>query len=182
MGSRRRLITGRALASGLYLGAAALSLGGCKKKVEPAKPAPVESAMPVDRLAPGELPEGREVAFGLKLPQGMGIARGFPGVVHATSTTLRPEQVANYFRARVVDGTVSAGAVGTRFIDVHAKTDPKRELAIEIRAGAPGVTTCEVLLRDTTPPPVEPGLSEDERRRKAGLTPDGKLLDPKHME
>lgn len=176
------MIAGRAFASGLYLGAVALSLGACKKKETIQQPTPIDSALPVDRLAPGELPEGREVAFGLKLPQGMGIARGFPGVIHATSTTLRPEQVANYFRARVVDGTVAAGAVGTRFLGVHAKTDPKRELAIEVRAGAPGVTTCEVLLRDTTPPPVEPGLSEDERRRKAGLTPDGKLLDPKHME
>lgn len=176
------MIAGRAFVSGLCLGAAALSLGACKKKESVAQPAPVDSALPVDRLAPGELPEGREVAFGLKLPQGMGVARGFPGVIHATSTTLRPEQVANYFRARVVDGTVAAGAVGTRFLGVHAKTDPKRELAIEVRAGAPGVTTCEVLLRDTTPPPVEPGLSEDERRKKAGLTPDGKLLDPKHME
>src|SRR4029079_16160490 len=129
--------------------------------------------------APGELIEGKQKAFALPLPREVQIVREFPGVVHATSQTVRPEQVANYFRARVQDGVVSAGASETKFLGVHAKTELTRDLAIEVRSGRPGLTTCEVLVRDMPPPPVEPGLSEAERRRRAGLTPDGKLLDPK---
>jgi hypothetical protein len=33
-------------------------------------------------------------------------------------------------------------------------------------------------IRDVTPPPVEPGLSEEERWKKAGFAPDGKPIDP----
>lgn len=164
--------------------AAALALVGCRAKEESALDAgpPVASALPVDRLAPGELPEGKERALGLVLPEGLRIARAFDGVVFATSSTLKPEAVSNYFRARVTEGNVLVGAEATNFVGVKAKSDLARTLAIEIKPGQPGVVTCEVLLRDVTPPPLEPNLTEDERRRKAGLTPDGKLLDPQHLE
>lgn len=157
---------------------------GCRAKEETpqdAKPA-APSALPIDRLAPGELPEGKEKALGLVLPEGLRIARAFEGVVFATSTTLKPEAISNYFRARVTDGNILVGAEATNFVGVKAKSELARSLAIEIKPGQPGVATCEVLLRDVTPPPLEPNLTEDERRKKAGLTPDGKLLDPQHME
>ena len=34
----------------------------------------------------------------------------------------------------------------------------------------------EMVVRDRTPPPVEEGLTEEERWRQAGMTPDGKVL------
>ncbi|MCL2724623.1 MAG: hypothetical protein FWD69_09330 [Polyangiaceae bacterium] len=167
----------------LVSGLVALGPLSCKRKGEELQTATnTPSALPADRLAPGELPEGKEKAFELKLPQGMTISRAFTGTVHASSNTLAPEQVSNFFRARVTGGTVSVSTDEIRFLNVRAVADPNRELAIEIRRGKPGIATCEVLVRDITPPPFVPGLSEDERRNKAGLSPDGGLLDPKRME
>ena len=36
----------------------------------------------------------------------------------------------------------------------------------------------ELVVRDLTPPPVVPGLSEEERWRRTGLRPNGQPLDP----
>ncbi len=38
------------------------------------------------------------------------------------------------------------------------------------------------MIKDITPPPLEPGLTDEERWKKAGLTPDGKPIDPKKLE
>lgn len=158
---------------------------GCKDKtVDPRADAAasVSAPLPPDHLAPGEIAEGKLKAFALPLPRDVEIVREFPGVVVARSKTVTPEQVANYFRARVRDGSVSSGSAETRFLNVHATAEPTRDLAIEIRTGLMGVSTCEIMIRDMTRPPSEPGLSEAERRKRAGLTPDGKILDPKHLE
>ena len=160
---------------------ATCAVGGCKDKPPPTT---IDAAAPPppDHLAPGELAEGKQKAFGLTLPGELTIAREGQWMVNATSQTARPEQVANYFRARVVDGNVAVGAVDTKFVRVHAKGEPKRDLTIEVRPGLPGYAACEVLIRDVTPPPTEPGLTDEERKKRAGLGPDGKLLDPKHLE
>ena len=44
----------------------------------------------------------------------------------------------------------------------------------------PGIT--RLIIRDTTKPKVVPGLSDAERWRQAGLTPQGRPLDPKAFE
>lgn len=154
----------------------------CKKAPPEETPRGEAPSLPVDRLAPGELPEGDEEAFGIKLPKGMRVERGFSSVVHAVSTTLTPEPVADYFRARVTDGSMAKRTDEIRFTGVHPAKDPKRELTIQIREGERGVATCDVLLIDATPPEVAPNLTEDERRARAGLSPDGKLIDPQHLE
>lgn len=181
MGTRHRL-TFRTL--GTFGTLLALAVTGCSSKPVTTTDAGAQAtALPVDHLAPGELAEGKEKAFGLTLPRDMSIQRQFPNVIHASSKTARPEQVANYFRARVQDGTVSAGAAETKFIGVHAKTELTRNLAIEVRGGAPGMATCEVMVQDITAPVAEPGLTEEERRRRVGVSADGKkLLDPKNTE
>lgn len=182
MGTRHRLRRG-ALAS--VACAAWLATASCSssKPVATSTDGGPAARPPADHLAPGELAEGTEKAFGLVLPRDMVIHRTFPNVIHASSKTARPEHVANYFRARVQDGTVSAGAAETKFVGVKAKTELTRVLAIEVRGGNPGLATCDVMVQDITPPPVEPGLTEAERRRRMGLSPDGKtLLDPKRIE
>jgi len=177
---------GLSATAALFLALAATSLAACKGQTragtDGGDPLARADAAPVDHLAPGELVEGKQKAFALVLPRELEIKREFPGTVHATSRTAKPEQVANYIRARVQDGIVAAGAAGTKFLGVHAKGELTRDLSIEVNAGTPGVATCDVLVEDVTRPPVVPGLSDDERRRQVGLTPDGKLLDPKHLE
>ncbi len=51
---------------------------------------------------------------------------------------------------------------------------PERVVRIEV---VEDFDSTELLLRDLTPPPVQPGLSEDERWRKAGVVP-GKPFNP----
>jgi hypothetical protein len=66
---------------------------------------------------------------------------------------------------------------------VNAKGDPARRLSIEVRAAKPlGTVRSEMVIRDVTPPPVEPGLTDEQRWQKAGLSPSGAVLAPQKLE
>jgi len=150
----------------------------CKRKVEDKKT--VEA--PPDHLAPGEIVEGTERAFGLPLPRASRVAVRFAASVHVKST-VTPEQMANFVRARVTEGTVSQGTTSTRLENVIPRDDKAKRLTIEVRPvhGGNG-DRCELFVRDATPPPFDPSLTVDQRWQKAGITPEGKLLDPQHLE
>ncbi len=167
------------------LAGAALALGGCRCSDAGEAPVPHASASapaprpPVDRLAPGELAEGPHSAFGLTFPQKMRIERRFLDSAHAAGR-VAPESVANYVRQRVDATHVEIGAARTVFPRVHIKGGaPDKVYRIEVVAD--GAIT-RLVLSDVTPPPLEPGLTEAERWRRAGMTPQGKPLDPKSME
>lgn len=105
----------------------------------------------------------------------------FPQSVHVTST-LKPEALSNFVRARVKSGRVLVGATTTTFEDVVVPREPKRHITIEIRPGQ-GDDRSIMVVRDVTPPPpADPNETDADRMKKAGLTPEGKPLDPKHME
>jgi len=173
MGPRRRLI---ATAIVVALGAAAAT--ACKRKVEDKKTVDA----PPDHLAPGEIVEGKERAFGLPLPRASRVAARFAASVHVTST-VTPEQLANFVRARVKDGTVTQGTTSTRLENVIPRDDQAKRLTIEVRPvrGGNGDRS-ELFVRDATPPPFDPTLTVEQRWQKAGITPEGKLLDPQHLE
>jgi hypothetical protein len=82
----------------------------------------------------------------------------------------------------VTEGSVVAGAAETRFVAVKLRSDPTQLLGVEVRAAAPGAAGSEMMIRDATPIALPPGLTEAESRKSVGLTKDGKLADPKHME
>jgi hypothetical protein len=150
---------------------------GCAKK-EPPKPnlppTPSATAMSADRLLPGELAEGHEKAMGLVVPRDMRILRRFDDSAVARGR-VAPDAVANYVRSRVDATTAEIGAARTVFPRAHVKGQPPEKVVrIEVVLD---VDSTELLLRDLTPHPVEPGLSEDERWRKAGVVP-GKPFDP----
>jgi hypothetical protein len=175
MGSRHRLSF---LALALALGVSACS--SCKRKTDAG---PKNEEAPPDRLAPGEVVEGAERAFGLPLPRASKVAARFATSAHVKST-VTPEQLANFVRARVKEGTVTQGTSSTKLENVIPRDDKNKRLTIEVRPlhGGDG-TRSEMVVRDTTPPPLDPTLKTDEERwKKAGLTPEGKLLDPKHVE
>lgn len=138
---------------------------------------------PPDHLAPGEVPEGGDKAFALPLPRASRVFMKFPETVHVRSS-LPPEQLSNFVRARVKSGRVLVGATMTTFEDVVVPAEPKRHLTVEIRpARTFSDARSEMVVKDVTPPPPpDENESEADRRRKAGLTPDGKLLDPNHMQ
>lgn len=167
-----------ALALALTLTAAA-----CKKAPPPSAVDLDAAPAPADHLAEGELPEGADKAFALSLPTAATVDARFPSAVHA-SARATPEALARFVRARVTGGTERPGPSSATFEGVTVPAEPGRKLTVEIRPGQRlGGPQAEIVVRDVTPPPrPEPGMSEAELRRKAGLTPDGKLLDPNNME
>jgi hypothetical protein len=158
---------------------ACLVCAACRKeptpKASPA-PAPIVSAAGADRLLPGELAEGTEKVFGLVLPRDLRIERAFDDSALAKST-LRPEPIAHYVRARVEGGNVEVGVARTVFNDAHVKGAPSgKRVRIEV---ALDDTITIVVIRDATPPPPPPpGLSEEELWRRTGIGKNGKILDP----
>lgn len=158
---------------------AALLVGGmaCKK---PPPPPPDESAKPKDHLAEREFAEGTEKAFALVLPRDSQVVYRITGVVEVQSRLL-PEELSNYVRARVAKTTkVFAGADTTTFEDAVLPSEPQRHLQIEIGATRRNTMRSSMTVRDMTPPPPAPKISEEDAYGKAGRRPDGKPLE-KHL-
>ena len=166
---------------GLTFGACTLLLAcapSCKQRTEP----PKNDQKPPDHLAPDEVVESKERAFGLPLPRVSKVNARFDKSVHVTST-LTAEELANFVRARVKEGNVIPGATSTKLENVIPRDDAKKRVTIEVRPRREGDgTRSEMIVRDTTPLPTEPAANDEERWRKAGLTPSGQLLDPKHLQ
>jgi hypothetical protein len=160
----------------------ALSIAGlaCHRREPEAEPAPAPSATPVDRLAPGELVPGDGKAFAVALPRGMSVDQALTDVVYA-SGPMAASDLANFVRAHVRDGQVSVGATATVFDQVKAIDDPSRLLFIRVFPGPMG-RGARMEVRNVTPP-VQPNLaSPEERWKQMGLTPEGKIRDPKHLQ
>jgi hypothetical protein len=139
--------------------------------------------VPIDRLAPGELAPGEEALFGLVLPKGMKVQGRFDTTGLAWGE-LSAEDVANYVRTHVEVERVEIGAAGTIFPNVVIKgRPPEHSFRIEVMREAAGT---RLILRDVTPeppaPPPTPGLTDEERWRRAGFSPNGKPLDMKALE
>jgi hypothetical protein len=140
---------------------------------------PSASAVPVDRLLPGELVPGDKKAFWILLPKDVKIDQALLDVVFA-SGPVNASDLANYVRNRVRDGTVSIGATATVFDQVKPVDEPTHTLFIRIFPG-PGGRGARIEVRNTTQRPIPEGGTEEERWKEFGLRPDGKLLDPQHL-
>jgi hypothetical protein len=140
--------------------------------------APQTSAPAADHLAPGELVEGPERAFGVALPRALDIRESFVRVVYATGL-VPVHALAQYFRARLEGGTMREQSTLATF--EHAKVPGKPGVDLSLRiATSPQGTSVEI--RDATPP-VLPELPDEESRwRRAGVTPQGRLIDPTHLD
>jgi hypothetical protein len=152
----------------------------CQKRAHDEPPPPVASATPVDRLAPGELIPGDKKAFDILLPRDVKIDQALTEVVYA-SGPVEATDLANYVRARVREGSVSVGASATVFDQVKAIDDSSRLLFIRIYPGPMG-RGARMEMRNVTPPPLPDLPSPAERWKQMGLTPEGKVLDPKHLQ
>jgi len=128
--------------------------------------------VPVDAVRPGEIAEGKELAFGFPVPRAMRIRARFPDAVFATGD-VQLESLTNYVRERVDAERVDTGPVKTVFAGATLKADSKRRVQVEVssRGG-----TVELVVRDQTPKPLEPGLSPEEKWKRSGLAPDGSVL------
>lgn len=147
-------------------------------------PAPAASAAapakPVDHLAPGELAVSKTEAYGFPVPVGMTVESRLPDRTYLYGR-VSPEALANYVRQHVTVSHVEIASARTVFPRARINNGkPDRVYTLEVvpeRAGT------RLAIKDVTPPPPPPaGLSEAERWRAAGLTPDGKPLDLKKLE
>jgi len=171
---------------------AALALFGCflclschaKPEAGPgaansARPSVAGVHKPIDRLAPDELAAGNAEVWGFTVPREMQVEHRYKEVAHLVGP-VTPDALSNYVRERVIVSHVEIGAARTIFPDARIKAgaaDRVYELEVIPEAGA-----TRLVIRDTTPPKVQPGLTDAERWRQAGLTPQGRPLDPKAFE
>jgi hypothetical protein len=148
---------------------------GCGRAPAPAvRPDAAASAVPVDRLRPGELASGGQEAFGLLLPRGMRVTQRFAKSAYAEGD-LDAGEVANFFRERVTAGRIELAGTKTVFSQVRLPGQ-NRDYQIDVFGGR---RPCRVVVRDVTPEPAgSAGLSEEERWKRAGMSPEGGLLDP----
>lgn len=157
--------------------ASALVSAGCKKPPPPE----VDAGPPPDHLAKDEIPEGHDKAFALVLPFKSSVQYRVTDAVSVDST-LTTEELSNFVRARVQTSKITAGANGTTFDDAVVPAEPRRVLHIEVRRGDRARhAMSSMIVRDVTPPPAAPKISDEDSWRKAGRAPDGKPLDSKHM-
>jgi hypothetical protein len=175
-------VTLRRLALGLLLALA----GACDSDppVIPARPAEAgarsqQAPKPVDRLAPGELAPGTDEAFGLTLPRVMRVEARFPRTVHAVGKA-SAEAVANYVRERVSVRRVELGAARTIFPQARILgAAPHRVVRIEVLTSR---GRCKLVVRDVTRKAATQGLTEADRWRQAGISPEGKPLNWRDLE
>jgi hypothetical protein len=143
-----------------------------------ATPQAAASAVPPDHLAPGELVEGLDKAFGMALPREVHIERNQPGSVRAIGP-VSVHALAKYFRTRIAEGQRNEGDTFAEFDDVRLGGNPGHVFRLRMTELPPKGTLLEI--DDVTPPPVPDLPSEEARWRQVGLTPQGKLLDPTHL-
>lgn len=155
----------------------------CKRHLDDeARGAPASAAAsqarPVDHLAPDELAEGTEKAFGLTLPKGVHLDAEFPDQAWAHGEVPYAELV-EYVRIHVRGGSLMKRDDGAYFQNVNLPDDPKRTLSIRVQHH--GDRGASLALADETPPALPAAASPEEELRQVGLTKDGKLLDPKNL-
>jgi hypothetical protein len=125
---------------------------------------------PLDRLSPGELSKSGQLVFGFPIPPGMSVTQRYPDGVHLQGQMPEPN-LKEYVEAHIVAGPSELDAHRRIYNNARIRGgDSSRVYSIEIdelrgeRA---------LIISDVTPKPVEPGLSNEERWRRAGYMPDG---------
>jgi len=145
----------------------------------------VSVAKPVDHLAPKELLEGDAKAFGLTLPRGVRVDQSFADVVYA-SGPVDTEGAVKYVRARVREGKMIqpdfAGDGKTTFDKVKVPAMPDKLLVVHVKPAKGAVGTTQFEVRDVTPTKAPELPDEAARWRNAGLTPEGRVLDPTKLQ
>jgi hypothetical protein len=141
-----------------------------------ALPAPV--AAPVDHLAPGELAEGDARAFGLILPRDLHVEATFAEVAYAQGK-IAVHPLAKYFRAHLEGGSFEEDDMSATFVRARIPAAPGREFRVHVGRSPNGA---RVESRDTTPPPVPDLPDEAARWRAVGLTPEGRVIQPTHVD
>lgn len=141
--------------------------------------ATVATAPPLDHLAPEELVEGSEQAFGLALPRGVHIESSDKGDVRAVGLVTLHAFV-KYLRQHVQESDLDEGDT---YADLHkVKLHGKPGLLYEVHLAPAGFRGTSFLMQDVTPYPAPSYANDTERWKAVGLSPTGKVLDPTHLD
>jgi hypothetical protein len=168
----------------LLLGA--FGLAACKSKANSDKVAASASAppsaLPVDHLAEGELQPGKTEVFGFPVPVGVELESRFADRAYLRAPRISAERLANYVRQQVTVSHVEIAAARTVFPNARINGNTSgRVYVLEVAPTREGGAS--LVIKDATPPPPPPpGLSDAERWRAAGMSPDGRPLDLKKLE
>jgi hypothetical protein len=163
----------------LLLALASCLSPSCKDRPKKAvSEAPVPAPPAPDRLAPGQLLEGDQVVFGLRLPERTRLAAVFRDSLSAEGP-YSPEDLAAYLKPRLDVAHVEMAGARILFPRARIRGAKADIYRVELIPSGQGTT---LRLRNITPPPAEQGLSEAERWRRVGLTPSGELIDPHGLE
>jgi hypothetical protein len=162
----------------------ALSTTGCKKDREagPVRPAETQNAPPQpqtpDRLPPGELLEGPDRVFGFAIPRGMKLEAQFSGRADIVGTPSQ-QLVTDYVRQRVLVHHVQVE--GTRYIfpQVRIRGAGTEIYRFEVRSDG-GRT--RIGIQHLVDREVPQELTDEERWKRAGMRPNGSLIDPQNLE
>lgn len=157
----------------LVLGTACKRSDRSASKARTATSAHSIASIPLDRLAPGELAESPELAFGFPVPVGMSVERAFPDAIYLSGEVTVPGLV-SYVRkhAQVTNAELEDSTIRFRSVRIP-RNGLERQYAFEVVQQGRQV---RLVIRDTTPTPLQPGLTEDERWKQAGLKPNGQPL------
>jgi hypothetical protein len=140
--------------------------------------APEASAAPADHLAPGELVESARKALGVALPQDLQVTQSFIDLVSATGP-VSVHALVQYLAGRLEGGSLREGKEAASFEHVHARGIAEPELYVRIDSVLGG---SRLEIHKVTHLPASPMPDEASRWRQVGLTPQGKLLDPMHID
>ena len=141
--------------------------------------ATVATAPPLDHLAPEELVEGTEQAFGLTLPRGVHVESSDKGDVRAIGLVTLHALV-RYLRQHVQESDLEEGDTyaDLRQVKLHGKPG----LLYTMHLAPAGFRGTSLLMQDVTPVPAADLPNEAERWKAVGLSPAGKVLDPTHLD
>jgi hypothetical protein len=177
-----------ARACGLFALGVALAVGACARRAKDSEPqsgpavaqtaAPGSSAAPVDHLAPGELPEGSQTAFGLVLPRDLQVRESYVDVVSAVGP-VSVRALVRYLAARLEGGSLREGTQAATFEHVAARGKQGPELLVRVTSVLGG---SRLEIHKVTHLPASDLPDEASRWRQVGLTPEGKPIDPSHLE
>jgi hypothetical protein len=123
--------------------------------------------------------EGEKRIFGFPVPRDMSMVSETRRTAEAAGP-VRADDLSEYIRARVLVGHVEIAQKRIVFPQVKLRGDTS-ERALRIEVVDDGSASRLLVYKLESRPPVE-GLSEEARWRKAGITPDGKLIDPHSLE
>jgi hypothetical protein len=140
---------------------------------------PPPALPPVDHLGPDELIEGTDRAFGIPLPRGLAVERRRPDFVYATGP-MTVHALVLYFRAHLKGGSVRESETVATFEHVTTpELPPYTDMSIAV---ALTLNKTRVEITSTTHPPAPDLPDVPSRWRQVGLTPEGKVLDPTHLD